>query len=71
VKEGVAWFAPSAPMVVAVQGPAYTATYQVTTAPTSVPAGGLLTVPLTLTNTGNQIWNTGRRESGEPHVPLV
>jgi len=59
VKEGVAWFPPSAPMVVTVQGPSYTATYQVTTAPTTVPAGGVIAVPLTLTNTGNQLWNAG------------
>ncbi len=57
VKEGVAWFPPSAPFTVVVQGATFTATYSVAAPPSSAPAGGVLPVPVTLTNTGNQAWN--------------
>jgi peptidoglycan hydrolase-like amidase len=57
VKEGIAWFAPSQPLLVTVQPATYSATYQVATPPVSVPAGGSLQVQVVLTNTGNQPWN--------------
>ncbi|HET7701095.1 MAG TPA: SpoIID/LytB domain-containing protein [Candidatus Limnocylindria bacterium] len=57
VKEGVRWFDPSAAFSVAVQAATYTATYQVATPPTAVPAGGTAQVAVALTNTGNQTWN--------------
>ncbi|MDQ2953212.1 MAG: SpoIID/LytB domain-containing protein, partial [Chloroflexota bacterium] len=57
VKEGVSWFAPSAAFNVTVQGPTFTGSYQVAAPPTSVPAGGVLPIAVTLTNTGNQTWN--------------
>ncbi len=57
VKEGVFWFAPSAPLTVTVQPATYTAGYQVATPPASAPAAGTIQIPVALTNTGNQTWN--------------
>ena len=58
VKEGIAWFAPSAAYPVNILAATYTATYAVTTPPaSSVAAGGTLAIPVTVTNTGNQTWN--------------
>ncbi len=57
VKEGVAWFTPSAPLSVVVAAATYTATYQVPTPPAAAPAGGTVQVAVALTNTGNQPWN--------------
>ncbi len=57
VKEGVAWFAPSAPISIVVVAATYTATYQVATPPVSAPAGATIAVAVQLTNTGNQAWN--------------
>ena len=58
VKEGIAWFAPSAPMSVTVQPATFTAGYAVQTAPASAPAGVAVPITVTITNTGNQLWNT-------------
>ncbi|MDO8506723.1 MAG: SpoIID/LytB domain-containing protein [Candidatus Limnocylindria bacterium] len=57
VKEGIAWFTPSAAFPVTVSGATYTASYQVATPPTGIPASGAAQVAVTLTNTGNQPWN--------------
>ncbi|HZP95170.1 MAG TPA: SpoIID/LytB domain-containing protein [Candidatus Limnocylindria bacterium] len=57
VKEGIAWFAPSAPLSVTAQPATYTAAYTVAAPPASAPAGGTLQVAVALTNTGNQTWN--------------
>ena len=58
VREGIAWFDPSQPFPVTVAGAVYTAGYQVAAAPPQVPAGQPLTLQVTLTNTGNQVWNS-------------
>ena len=58
VKEGVAWFEPSAPLTVRIDPPAYTASYQVAALAAQVPAGQPVVLQVTLTNTGNQTWNT-------------
>jgi hypothetical protein len=57
VKEGVAWFAQSAAYVVQVASATTSATYSVTTPPTTIPAGGNAQIAVALTNTGNQTWN--------------
>ncbi|HEV8228993.1 MAG TPA: hypothetical protein VGQ86_03465, partial [Candidatus Limnocylindria bacterium] len=57
VKEGVTWFPQSAPFTVQIASPTTTATYTVSNAPASVAAGGGLQLPVSLTNTGNQVWN--------------
>ncbi len=57
VKEGVAWFPQSAPFTVTVASPTVSATYTASAAAPSVAAGGSLVVPVTVTNTSNQIWN--------------
>jgi SpoIID/LytB domain protein len=58
VKEGIAWFAPSAPFQVTVQPATFTAGYAVHVAPASAPAGAVVQISVALTNTGNQLWNT-------------
>jgi SpoIID/LytB domain protein len=58
VKEGVAWFAQSAAFTVLIAAATASATYAVTTPPTTIPAGGNAQIAVALTNTGNQTWNT-------------
>jgi peptidoglycan hydrolase-like amidase len=58
VKEGIAWFAPSAPLSIAVLPATFTATYAVQAAPSSAPAGTVVQISVALSNTGNQVWNT-------------
>jgi len=58
VKEGVAWFAQSLGFAVTVASATTSATYTVATPPTTIAAGGNAQIAVTLTNTGNQTWNT-------------
>ncbi|HEY3218264.1 MAG TPA: SpoIID/LytB domain-containing protein [Candidatus Limnocylindria bacterium] len=57
VKEGVAWFPQSAPFAITIAAPTTSATYAISATATSIGAGGSLAVPVTLTNTSNQLWN--------------
>ena len=57
VKEGVAWFPQSSTFAVQVASATASATYAVTTPPTTIPAGANAQIAVALTNTGNQTWN--------------
>ncbi len=59
VKEGVAWFPPSAAYPVTIVSATYIAGYQVVTPPTQIPAGTSATVRVALANTSNQTWTAG------------
>jgi uncharacterized membrane protein len=63
IKEHQFWFAQFASVNVTVTGPTWTAAYDMSKAPTSWSAGQTQTFPVTVTNTGNQIWpSTGYTE---------